>query len=195
MAKLTTAQPRFTLLVANLRGGSDPSRGEIGNPVKQRIGFTQQLIPQIPREGYHITDGDFKQPGIHTNQGLLTYTDSPVPVGGTATIVVVDNTFTIGTALWIGQFELLSNEDYLVGGTTALTAVALAAAIDALPGFTAPVPGASTITVTGPFGIDGNDTRLEAVFTGAVANFTLTPDDGTFDGAEPTIGPPLIIAP
>lgn len=82
--------------------------------------------------------------------------------------------------------------DY-TGTTTGDVAVNLAAAIDALPDFAAPVPGASTITVTGPAGPTGNELRLDAFYTGSVVNFTLTPADGTFDGAEPFIGPPTIL--
>lgn len=36
--------PKFKILVANLEGGSDPSRGPAGNPVKIRTGFVLQQI-------------------------------------------------------------------------------------------------------------------------------------------------------
>ena len=39
------APPQFKILVANLAGSSDPSRGPAGNPVKLRTGFVlQQMV-------------------------------------------------------------------------------------------------------------------------------------------------------
>jgi hypothetical protein len=34
---------------------------------------------------------------------------------------------------------------------------------------------------------------LVAFYPGGSTNFVLTPDDGTFDGAEPVVGPPVIL--
>lgn len=193
--KLQTAQPTFTLLVANLTGGSDPSKGVSGNPVKARTGLTYQHFPEIQRQGNDRspTADDPLTPGIGTRVGLVDYTTSPVPVGASATIVVADNNFSDAAHLSIGEFTLTSGEHFIVGGTTAITATNLAAAINRLPGFSAPTPGASTITVTGPAGPGGNAILLEAVYGGAIQNFTLTPDDGSFGSAEPTIGPPDIL--
>ena len=195
--KLTVRQPPYKMLVANLAGGSDPSRGESGNPVKIRQTFTYQHFAEIGGRGLdHGADPQGKTPGIATRLGLSTFTDPGIPVGATGEIVVDDNDFTAAAVLRLGSYELVSGEHWTPGGTTALSAVALAAAIDALPGFSAPVPGASTITVTGPPGVDGNGLLFEAVYTGSVVNFTLTPVDGsvpgTMSGAEPFIGPPAI---
>ena len=68
----------------------------------------------------------------------------------------------------------------------------LAAAINALPGFTA-ASLASVITVSGPFGPTGNNVRLDAYYEGVVTNYTLNPANGYFASAEPTIGPPTIL--
>jgi hypothetical protein len=191
MARLITAQPKFKILVANIEGAGDPSRGM--NPVKVRTGFVQQLIPEVPR-GPTVTEAeDYKSPGTHTHQGLLDYTTPPVPVGCTGTVTVVDNDFAAPATLYVGEFTLTSGEDYTVGGTTDLTAAALASAINALPGFSA-LAALSVVTVTGPFGPNGNTTLFDDVYTAAIQNFTLSPATGFFSGGEPTIGPPEILS-
>ncbi|MDB4278167.1 hypothetical protein N9917_01055 [Deltaproteobacteria bacterium] len=313
MAKRISAQPRYTLLVANLKGGSDPSRNTGGNPVKARTGFTYQHFPVHGIVDDPVGTSAKGRPIVETRVGLVDYTVSPVPVGALGTIVIANNTFAPGTLLYLGEFALEAGADFSVGagvpniqsvaiatvvatpstatltiggqtlvdaggartsgsndydgtlGSVALiaaniveaindaandfaaiataadggggvidltavpmgtagdavglitsdagditvsgatfsggqdqtgqdaTATSLAAAIDALPGYSAPVPGADTITVTGPAGPTGNTLRFDALYTGAVENFTLTPDDGLFGSAEPTIGPPDIL--
>lgn len=305
MARLITAQPKFKILVANIEGAGDPSRGI--NPVKVRTGFEKQNFPEIARGDTAGRVGDPSTPGLGTLQGLLDYTTPPVPVAVTGTVVVADGDFTAAATLFLGDYTLVSDEDYTAGsatqatgfltvvatpsvaditigagtltaaagartpggddydgtlGTPALiaadiiaaindpangftaiataatgggaivnltavpvgaagnalalattdagdvtvsgatftggvdatdtTAVALAAAISALPDFSAVVLG-DTVTITGPFGPNGNDIRFAALYTGVVQNFTLTPSDGFFAGGEPTIGPPTIL--
>ena len=68
----------------------------------------------------------------------------------------------------------------------------LAAYIDLLPGFSA-VALADVVTVTGPFGLDGNNTRFKTLYRGSVENFTLVPTNGFLSGGEPIIGPPTLI--
>jgi hypothetical protein len=82
----------------------------------------------------------------------------------------------------------------LTGGVDADagTATALAAVIDALPEFTASAVGA-VITITGPFGPNGNELLFEAIYAGVVANYTLTPTEGFLTAGEPFIGPPTIL--
>ena len=189
MARLITAQPKFKILVANIEGAGDPSRGPSGNPVKVRTGFEKQLLPEVGRVGAVTRSPDYSTPGIHTYQGLLTYTTPLTPVGASGTVEVISNVFTADATLYLGEFTITSNDDYTPGGTTALTATALGAAIDALPGFSASVL-LSTITITGPFGPNGNDVLFEAIYTGSVQNFTLTPAEGFLASGEPVIGPP-----
>lgn len=197
MPKLIGAGRPYESLVANLRGGSDPSRGI--NPEKMRIRFRQQHIIEIPWAGPGGADEVFDRtvdaidgPGATVHVGLLKDTVAGVSVAAQAEITVADNDFTAPAELIIGLFRLVSGEDYVVGGSTALTATALGAAISALPGFTANVVG-SVITVTGPKGPAGNDARFEVAYTGAITNFTLDPTTGKFAGGEPVIGPPEII--
>jgi hypothetical protein len=112
--------------------------------------------------------------------------------GAVGTVLVSNNDFTLPATLYLGNYALISNEHFLVGGNTAATATNLAAAIDSLLEFSATVLG-STVTVSGPFGPDGNTVRLEASYAGAVQNYTLTPNDGSLELGAPVIGPPEII--
>lgn len=192
MARLTTAPAKFTVLVANLRGSSDPSRGVSGNPVKLRTGFTKQVITEIARGSSRTQVDDPSTPGLHTKQGLLTCTVPGVPVGSVGVVTVADNDFTAAAVLTLGEYTITSNEDYTPGGTTALTAAALGVAINALPQFSAVVL-LSTITITGPAGPDGNDLVFDVTYSGSVENFTLNPATGFLSGGEPVIGPPTIL--
>lgn len=306
--KLTARQPPYTLLVANLTGGSDPSKGEAGNPVKARETLTYQNFQEIGGRGYEEGPAtpQGKTPGIGTRVGLSTFTTPDIPVGATGTILVADGDFTAAAVLRLGNFELVSGDDFAAGPVQSIgsatvvaipstatltlggqtltdagggrtpgsddydgtlgsvdliaadivaaindvangfvaiatavdgggglinltavpagtlgdavtlvtsdagditvsgalftggvdsddaTATSLAAAIDALPGFSAPVPGVATITVTGPTGPGGNNVLFEATYTGTILNYTLTPADGSLGSGEPTIGPPAI---
>lgn len=189
--KLTTAQPKFKILVANLAGGSDPSRGPSGNPVKIRTAFEQQHLVEVPGRGPQMGPGtqDEDKPGLRVRHWNLLETTAGVPVASAATLSVDDNDFSLPATLYLGQYVLVSDVDYVVGAGVAATATALAAAIDALPGYTAPVPGAAIISITGPLGPDGNDVLFEAIYGGDIQNFTLTPADGSLAGAEPFVGP------
>lgn len=190
MGRLITAPPKFKILVANIENAGDPSRGI--NPVKVRTGFEKQLLPEVPRPGAPSWSPDFTTPGTHTFQGLLGYTTPLTPVPSTGTVEVMDNTFTSNATLYLGPYTITANVDYTPGGTTDLTAAALAAAIDALPDFTASAL-ASVVTISGPFGPTGNELRFEAVYAGSVANFALTPTDVSLTDGEPFIGPPNIL--
>jgi len=197
MPKLIGAGASYDSLVANLAGGSDPSRGI--NPVKLRIKFRQQQIREIPFSGLGApldagvgVSQPNRGPGATNYVGLVSYpTASPLPVDATGTVLVADNDFTAKATLIIGSYKLVSGEDFVVGGGAAATATDLEAAINAIPGFSAVAAGA-TLTVTGPKGLAGTRAVLGAQYNGSVTNFTLTPDTGFFGGAEPVIGPPEI---
>lgn len=193
MAKLQTPQGNFTILVANLAGSSDPSKGTAGNPVKIRTGFTQSIVPEVSRTGYPVGKVvSPKSPGQTTYMGKLQYTVPSVPVAASATVVVADNDFSYQASLTVGPFTVSSGDDYVVGGTVNLTATALAAALDSLPGLNA-VAVLDTVTITGPFGPEGNDWPFYAVYRGTVQNLTLSNSTGFLTGAEPTVGPPEIL--
>lgn len=160
----------FTVLVANHTGQVNAK----GNRVEIRRGFRQQQVLTYPGQDY---------------QALLTGT----PSGSTGQLVVADNDFTTGMAiLTLGDYEIVNGEQYTPGGTTDLTAAAIAGAIDNLDGFSA-IAVASTVTITGPLGPNGDFIDFKVLYSGTVENFTLTPDDGTLTVGGPTLAGPQIL--
>jgi hypothetical protein len=190
MARLVSAQPKFKILVANLRGGSDPSRGI--NPTKVRQGFEMQFFHDIANSDVRTRTDNYMDPGTTVRQGLLAYTTPPEPVGCTGTITVTDNDFTADAMLQVGEYEVVSGVHFTPGGDVDATALNLATYIDTLPGFSAVAVG-PIVTLTGPFGVFGNQLPFSVVYRGDVANFTLLPEDGFLSGGEPSFGPPGII--
>jgi len=118
------------------------------------------------------------------------------PVGASVTLTAVP-VGAAGNAITLASSDL---GDVTVSGLTLIngvnaangTAVNLAAAIEGLPGYSAAAIG-TVVTITGPFGPNGNDALFEAIYAGSVQNFTLAPSDGFLAGAEPFIGPPTIL--
>ena len=188
MAKLQSPQGTFKILVANLQGGSDPSKGTAGNPVKIRTGFVQTLVPEVSRVGFVGKIISPQNPGTTTYTGKLLYTVQDVPVAASATVLVASNDFSYAASLMVGPYTVTSGEDYTVGAGVNDTATALAAALNNLPGIDASAI-AATVTITGPFGPEGNDWTFSAVYRGSVQNFTLSNTTGFLTGAEPTLGP------
>lgn len=114
-------------------------------------------------------DGTPAASAIDYNTGAITLDTAALPPDA-ATSILITYTATITLP------EIATN---------------LAAAITALPEFTATALG-PVVTIVGPPGLDGNDLRFEATYSGAVQNFTLNPLDGSLAGAEPFLGPPDI---
>jgi phage tail sheath gpL-like len=188
--KVVGGQKPFTMLVANLRGGSDPSRGAAFNPVKLRTAFTVQHFVEVGGRGETTFPLSRSTPGTATRVGLATYTVADTPVRGTGTITVANNTFLGVTTVTVGKYEFVLGSDFAIGAGVNNTATNLAAAIDATPEYTASAVGA-TVTVTGLTGPLGNEVAFCA--GGASPNnFTFAPTD-RMSGAEPYIGPVLIV--
>ncbi len=108
MRKLT-AQPPYTMLVANLESGSDPSRGRAGRAVKVRSTFTQQYMPEVVDSQV----GFFPAPspvtlGTTTFMGLL----SPGYDRSAVDITVVDDDFSERAYLTVGPYTFASFVDY-----------------------------------------------------------------------------------
>ena len=137
--KLMMAQPPFTMLVANLTGGSNPSRGPAGNPVKVRSSFAFQHFPEMMGRGPRITPESEDTPGVGTRWGHVEYTVPPIPVEATGTITVSSNTFGGPTTVRVGQFDFTSGEDFLIGSVVQATATATVTAN----------PSAATLTIGG----------------------------------------------
>lgn len=184
--KLFSAQAPVTMLVPRLTGGSDPSRGV--NPTKASETYTFQHIHEIPNRGEDLVLKDPGHEGISTKMGMLTGN----PANATGDVQITSNTFTDRAILYLGEYEIVSGVHWTVGGSIAASAAALATYIDSLPEYSATDDTVDTVTITGPFGPDGNYIRFEATYEGAVANFVLAPATGTLDSASPTFGPPTL---
>lgn len=185
--KIRTAQPKFKMLIANLRGGSDPSRGTAGNPEIIRPIYVQQHFPELEGRGQVWGGGQTppKAPGVLTRHAALlggTYTEASVEV------TVADNDFSFPAHLYLGGYTFTSGVHFTVGVNEAETADSLAEAISATSDFRAVTAGA-VLTITGPFGANVNGWRFEVLYEGVVENLTLA---GTFEGAEPLLVSPEV---
>lgn len=188
--KITSAQAPFKILVANLTGGSDPSRGPSGNPVKARSTFTQQFFIDVPGREPDNCSLVSSIPGFGTRTGHVEYTVSPIPVSASGTLTVANNTFSGPTTIQLGEYILTTDEDFAVGVDATTTAANLAAAISLLGGYSA-TNLLAVVSISGPFGVLGNEVLFIAGGS-SPANFTLNPNNERMTGAEPRIGPPII---
>jgi len=176
--KLIAGQKPFTVIAPIKKGGSDPSRGR--NGVISRTSYRSQIfIEAAPRRGTDsLTNNPGGTPGMGARQGLSRATAAPVRSTGTVTLTPgdVDGTTTL---------QLGSN--ILTFGVEFNSAATLATAVGSLAGFSA-IEAAGTVTISGPYGPEGNQTvfKVSGYSPGA---FTLTPNDGSLQGAEPYIGP------
>jgi hypothetical protein len=195
----TAAQPPYELLVANfsrptqsLITGSDTSHMA---PTKTRTGFIFQHIQCLGFSGDLTNDTATPARSVITktvNATLDPFGGTPPPQGS----LTVDSDVFAGTSasIFVGQFELVSNRDFVTGGGAAVTAANIATAIDALPGYSAGAAG-PVVTVNGPQGQEG--LRFEATYRGGALNFSFTylADDGVLSqgiGQGP-IEPPTIL--
>jgi hypothetical protein len=149
------AQKPFTILVANLTGGSDPSRGAAFNPVKKRTGFTMQHFVEIGGRGETTFPLSRSTPGTATRVGLVTYTVPNTPVRGTGTITVASNSFLGPTTVTVGKYEFLSGSDFSVSGA-AVKATASATVL-ATPCTSTLTIGGLNLTPAGGARSSGND--------------------------------------
>lgn len=110
----------------------------------------------------------------------------------TGTITVNNNTFGNGrVVLTLGNHQLISGLDYEIGAGVNATATNMAAAINRLPDYSAPAPGAAIVTVSYESGsTDLVDFRV--IHYGTVVNLLLGPTTGFLGGGGPSITGPLI---
>jgi hypothetical protein len=163
--KLFTVSPPYKYLVANFTGQYD----ELGNPIKARTYFEQQLVY-----------------GPEVSTGLVQGATAP----SLGSITVVDNDFSTGEViLYLGEYEFLNGEHYLVGAADTDTANNLAALINNLKGYSASVSGGTTVDIEGPPGPLGGNIMLDVEYFGTIQNFTLSPTSGFLTAGGPSIGP------
>lgn len=186
---LQSAQPSYQLLVANFTKAHTPEVGTTGsNPIRSRSGFEFQNTSFL----------SFGPPGaagmnIPVATGTGSLMTSPPSTHQTGTVTVANNDFSTGRAeLHVGQFVLVEGDDFTVGGSTALTATAIAAAIANLPGFGGTIAAASDVEVDGPLGSQPLTWKTR-VF-GTIANFSaITPDSGFLAPGDPQRGGTVIL--
>ncbi len=179
--KTIGAQRPFKMLVPALQGSTDPSKGPSGNPVYKWKTFEQQVLVEKPGSNRVVQSG--KTPGLGNRAGILLTGSPPSPATGT--IEVVGNTFVGPTSILLGAYTLTSGTDFQIGALDVNTAANLAAAIDALPEFSASVLG-TVVTVSG----NVPEITLFDASGACPYNFALTPDNGTLTGGDPHVGPP-----
>lgn len=175
--------PEFVVLVGNFPYGSDPSSN---NPVYQAPPPTRQAV------GFQAIDTNWGGNGVEANHTNARMGGTPGPQ--TAQFTVADNDFSTGIArLFLGNYELIAGIDYLVGAGVVATAVNLAAAIDNMVEFSAPVPGAAIVSFEYHEG-GANEVDFKVLHEGSKVNFTLlVPADGVMAKGGPVISAPRLI--
>jgi hypothetical protein len=180
----TTAQAPYTLLVANfsrptqsLETGSDTSEMP---PTKTRTGFQFQPIQNIGLATDHTNATAVPARSLITDTLLATMQPLDPNARPGATLTVASDVFVGHSAsVFVGEFELVSDRDFVTGGGAAATATALAAAISALPGYDG-TPAGADVTVLGPRG--QLRLNLDAAYRGGELNFTFAYLDTTQEG-------------
>jgi len=155
---------------------------------------------RAPASSQKVTGGlsfnSFTDQAISDNFGKTrnAYLDgSNPPTQITCDIEVIDNDFTTGRAdLKLDKYTVRSGLEWTPGGSLALSATALAAAIDNLPEFSASAIGA-VITVLGPTG--PHKLEFSVLYRGSKTNFTMTPNSGYMTPGEPVMDGPEITTP
>ncbi len=111
-----------------------------------------------------------------------------------AVIVVVQANVAPGThVIRVGKFELRPAIDFVVGVSDITLAASLAAAINALPGYTGVSDGVDTVTLGTTTG-HGDDHRMEVEEWGAASAFALTATirTGFMNRGAPAPAPPVL---
>lgn len=186
MSKGISAQKPFKMLVANLRGASDPSKGESGNPQKVRSTYTTQNILEVPQKGIAKSPKDGKTPGIGTRMGHIVQGS----VAPTLTISV-DNAATVSTIaptlIILGDYQIESHVDFtVVTGDTTATATNLATYIDTNTLYSA-TSALEIVTVSLPTSIEYNNMLTEITGPNS-GDYTIS----IVTKGEPYVGPAII---
>ena len=125
-----------------------------------------------------------------TVNALGVFSGNGNPAGSSITLAT--GALTIDTTGSVPGVGSPITVDYTAAVTTTNVAANLATAIGGLPGFNA-TNLLNVITITGPNGPDGNEVRCSAVYRGSVQNFSIVPTNGFMSGAQPYLGPPVLL--
>lgn len=143
---------------------------------------TGSLVPKLVNQSLLVLPNET---GVNCSIGW----DTPATlVNATLDITVDSNNFTSTAILYLHTYKLTSNIDWAIGGSAALTAVNIAAAINTLEGFSA-TANAAVITVLGPKGGAAFGISFKAAYGGAIVNFSFSTKDFM---TTPTITKPYI---
>ena len=177
MADKFRSGPAFTIHVPVHPFGTDPSQTvkALGQPAPIRQTETFSWVKR----------------GL--GHGLIARVRAPGGVvAATADVAVVQANCVPGEHLIrVGAFELRPGVDFAVGANDIALAANLAAAILALPGFTAVSDGIDTVTISTTVA-HGDEHRMEVVECGAASAFVLaaTVKPGFMDQGDPSPYPP-----
>ena len=177
MSDKFTSGPGFLVHVPVHPRGTDPSRNDLA--------FNQPAPVRETKTFAWIFRGRHKGSGLI---GRMAGAITPA----TADITCTQANVTPGNhVIRVGSFTLLPAVDFDVGASDNALADNLAAAIDALPGFSAPNPAANVVTVSTTAG-HGDDVRIEILEPGAASAFALGALDreGFMDLGAPAPSPP-----
>jgi hypothetical protein len=168
--KLISGQKPFKMLIANLRQGSNPSRGVAGNPIHIRDTYTVQHFPEIPGRGPEVGQ-ETRTPGTGTRVGHVTYTVDGVPVRSSGTITIAGTTFAGPTTVNIGGFVLTTDVEFVTTGG----AVASATGVLTVVAF----PSTATLTIGGVALTDAGAARTPGLddYNGALGSAALIAAD------------------
>jgi len=180
MHRRVHAPTPFRVLVGTYPHHTEPDRSPPLQPAHTR---TAVLYGPIHKDGYAQI-----QNGLINTNPVAPFT--PYPAVGQFT--VADNNFTTGRAILVlGNYRLISNIDFIPGGGAAATALAIAAAIDRLPGFDALAAGINV--VVGYYSGSADEIDFRAEHYGTVVNFTpFIPPTGEMFTGSPNIEPPVL---
>jgi hypothetical protein len=139
-------------------------------PVVHPDPVTGNLVPKITNQSLLLLTDDT---GINCSLGWDT---AATLVNASLTLTVDDNDFSAPAVLYLHTYKLVSNIDWLVGGSATDSATNLAAAISRLDGFSA-TSLLEVVTILGPRGAAGFNIAFKAAYGAGVVNFLFSTAD------------------
>lgn len=176
--KITGAQKPFKMLVANLRQGSDPSKGTSGNPVKVRSSYESQMFPEIGGRGFQHQVRDGSTPGTSYRKGLLTNTGAGNPEFSIEFSATIAGPISQDpTRIIIGDIVVIPGVDFVVVNNDDVTTAAnFGTYITNTFGWVHILAG-GVATIRLPEGLDYNNILIKV--SGPDSGFyTVTPESG-----------------